>query len=234
MLRFPRGTAVRVFSSLVFVFITGQCLLGAIASSRWKEMAQLVTEDKLSMGSGIRWLWMVAFWWWHLKTKKVILIGLVLGRNSREWAAFFLFLLPATIMSGISQTSTEMGWREGISWWELSVILGIPTVWVSLRQVKQTKKPRPYTWSSNMWNNTYYVAVANQGLYSSVCCLCSTRRFCVYLSSSSDAHSGPQELLSLLHSFFLSPDVEPGLWWSFPHTVFTGRNGLEKIPLSSG
>lgn len=143
MLRFPRGTTIRVFSSVVFVFITGQCLLGAIASSRWKAMAQLVTEDRLSLGSGIRWLWMmVAFWWWHLKTKKVILIGLVLGRNSREWVAFFLFLLPATIVSGISQTSTEMGWREGISWWGLPVILGIPTVWGSLRD-KWNKPKNP-------------------------------------------------------------------------------------------
>lgn len=108
------------------------------------------------------------------------------------------------------------------------------SVSITERQVKQTKKPRPDT-CSHTWNNTYYVAVTNQGLYSSVCRLCSVRRCCVYLRSSSDAHAGPQELLSLLDSFFLSPDLEPDLWWSFPHTVFTVRNGLEKvIPLSSG
>lgn len=106
MLRFPRGRAVRVFLVSLFVFITGQCLLGAIVSSKWKEMAQLVTEDRLSMGSGIRWLWMVAFWWWHLKTSYFDWFGF--GEKFSGVGCLFLFLLPDAIVSVISQTSTEM------------------------------------------------------------------------------------------------------------------------------
>lgn len=229
MLRFPRGRAVRVFLVSLFVFITGQCLLGAIVSSKWKEMAQLVTEDRLSMGSGIRWLWMVAFWWWHLKTSYFDWFGF--GEKFSGVGCLFLFLLPDAIVSVISQTSTEMGWREGISWWGLSVILGIPTV----LEVKQIKKPRPYT-CSNMWNNTYCLAVTNQGLYPSVCRLCSIRWYCVCLNSSSEAHFGPQEVLSLLDSFVSQSWCWARSMMELPtYSIHFVRNGLEKvIPLSSG